>query len=49
MARNGEESVLAVTLGMENLAVDRIDWSYDSSNMEGKEVGHILETFRFLA
>ena len=38
----------AVALGMENSIVDRINWSYDSSKMEGK-VGQILEIFRFLA
>ena len=45
----GEDLHSAVALGMESSTVDRIDWSYDSSKMEGKEVGQIWETLRFLA
>lgn len=45
----GEDLHSAVTLDMGSRTVDRIDWSYDSSEREGKEVVQIWEVLRFLA
>lgn len=42
----GRGSAYSVTLSME--IADVRDWLCDSSNMEGKEVGGISETFSFL-